>query len=329
MRIHAMRLLGPERPDEAVRRPVAEVGFGRRAFLQWVAGAVVLGAHAGSPRGSSANAPTPASAPSPVSPSNRPNTSRTAREEAQREMPLANLQEPLRKKVSQIVADPTVYRRMPIEVVPCDPDLYLFLVRYPEVVVNMWQLMGVTKVTVDRKGPYTYDAQDGAGTASRVELIYGTREKHLFLAEGHYEGPLLPRRVTGRCALLLTSAYSLDAEQRDYVSNKLDVFLQVDNVGAELVARTLHPLMGKTVDSNFSETIRFLSQVSHVAESNGPGVQRLVTRLTNVDPVVRDRFAQITTTLSQRTIMRAMAEEQDAPAERLGGLVRDPNQVTK
>lgn len=315
MRINATGLPVRGHQGATARKPAAEGRFGRREFIRWAAGWFAVGTSLRSPWRAAANTP------------NRPSTSRSARDEALREIPLGSLQEPLRSKVHQIVARPTIYRRMPIEVVPCDPDLYVFLVRYPEIVVSMWQLMGVTKVTVHRTGPYAYDAQDGAGTVSQVELVYGTREKHLFLAEGYYDGPLLPRRVTGRCAALLTSAYSLDQDQQDYVSNRLDVFIQVDNVGAELVAKTLHPLMGKTVDSNFSETIRFLSQVSHVAESNGPGVQRLVTRLTNVEPSVRERFSQITTTLNQRAIMRAMTEGKLEPPERLGDLVRE--NVTK
>ena len=134
---------------------------------------------------------------------NRASTSRASREEAIRELPFASLDEPVRTKIRNIVNNPTIYRRMPIEVVPCDPELYVFLVRYPEIVVNMWQLMGVTKVNISRTGPYAYDTLDGAGTVSKVQLVYGTDEKHLFLAEGHYEGPLLPRRVTGRCAAIV------------------------------------------------------------------------------------------------------------------------------
>ena len=311
MRVNAMGLPVREDQGRTSRSQAAEGRFRRREFIRWAAGLLALG--------SSVRSPLPAAATAP----NRPSSTRVARDEAQREVPLSSLQEPLRSKVRQIVAHPTIFRRMPIEVVPCDPDLYVFLVRYPEIVVSMWQLMGVTKVTLHRKGPYAYDARDGAGTVSQVELVYGTREKHLFLAEGYYDGPLLPRRVTGRCAVLLTSAYSLDQNKSDYISNRLDVFLQVDNVGAELVAKTLHPLLGRTVDSNFSETIRFVSQVSHVAESNGPGVQRLVTRLTDVDPSVRERFAQIATTLNQRAIMKAMSEPKPAPTERLGELARE------
>jgi hypothetical protein len=158
-----------------------------------------------------------------------------------------------------------------------------------------------------------------------VQLVYGTDERHLFLAEGHYEGPLLPRRVTGRCALLMQAGYSRDADAVNYVSNRLDAFVQLDNVGAELVAKTLHPLMGKTADTNFAETMKFVGQVCHVAETNGPGVQRLTTRLEKVDPHVRTRFADIANTINQRAIMREMAAAPSAPDDRLGELTGPTN----
>ena len=156
-----------------------------------------------------------------------------------------------------------------------------------------------------------------AGTVSQVELVYGTREQHLFMAEGYYDGPLLPRRVTGRCVLLLTSAFSQDTQQRPFVSNRLDVFVQLDNVGAEIVAKTLHPLMGRTIDRNFAESARFVGQVSHVAETNGPGVQRLVSRLDNVEPSVRTQFAQITSTMNQRAALRNLGSPEEESAQRL------------
>jgi len=215
-------------------------------------------------------------------------------------MPLGSLQKQTRDRIERIVLDPTIYRRLPVSVVACDPQLYLFLIRYPEVVVNMWQLMGVTKANIKRTGAYEYDAADGAGTVSRVELVYGTRDQHLFLAEGYYDGPLLPRRVTGRCVLLLTSAYLKNEKQQTLVSTRLDMFLQFDKMGTEIVARTLHPLMGRTIDTNFAESAKFISQISHVSVSNGPGMQRLVARLDKIEPQVRIRFAQITTSINQR-----------------------------
>jgi hypothetical protein len=224
---------------------------------------------------------------------------------AVRAIPIDALQEPIRSRVKSIVLKPSIYRRMPVQVIPCDPELYVFLVRYPEVVVNMWQLMGVTKVQVKRTGKYALDATDGMGTSSRVELVYGTRDKHVLLAEGYYDGPLVRRRVNGRCVLLLSSVYSKDGNQRNYVSHHLDVFVQLDNVGLELIAKTLHPILGRTADSNFAESSGFIGQVSRVAEKNGPGVQRLASRLNNIDPAVREQFARLAAAVSHKAALRS------------------------
>ncbi|MBM4091073.1 MAG: hypothetical protein FJ276_16870 [Planctomycetes bacterium] len=278
--------------------------IGRRSFLGWATGVLAFGAAARLSLGSNTFSPWI-------------NANKAFRDEAMESIPLASLPEPIRSRVHGVITNPTVFRRLPVQVIPCDPDLYLFLIRYPEVVVNMWQLMGVTKVTVKRVGDYLFDAVDGAGTSGRVELVYGTREQHLFLADGCYDGPLVPRRVTGRVVLLLTSGYSLDPEKKPHVSNQLDVFVQLDNVGAEIVAKTLHPLMGKTADSNFVESTRFLSQVSQVVETNGPGIQRLAGRLLNVEPTVRNRFAQIAATINQRAIMHSVIAPENGSAASL------------
>lgn len=293
-----------ERPGAFRRVVESNVRIGRRGFLGWATGVLAFGAAARLSMGSNTFSPWV-------------NTNKAFRDEAMESIPLASLPEPIRSRVHGIITNPTVFRRLPVQVISCDPDLYLFLIRYPEVVVNMWQLMGVTKVSVKRVGDYLFDAVDGAGTSGRVELVYGTREQHLFMTEGCYDGPLVPRRVTGRVVLLLTSGYSLDPEKKPHVSNQLDVFIQLDNVGAEIVAKTLHPLMGKTADSNFVESTRFLSQVSQVVETNGPGMQRLAGRLLNVEPAVRNRFAQIAATINQRAIMQSVIAPENGSAASL------------
>lgn len=297
MGINVYSFLGRDRSGKVPAIPSVDSNCTRRSVLKW-SGATLLGVLAG-----------PAMSQGAVDSRTRPSTSRASRHEAAAAIPFAQLAEPLRSKIQSVVQNPTVYRRLPVQVIACHPDLYIFLVRYPEVIVNMWHLMGVTKVEIDRTGQYEYRAKDGAGTVSDVQLVYGTREKNVFLAEGYYDGPLTPGRVTGRCVLLLSSAYSKDAKKQDYVSNRLDVFVQLDNTGVEVLAKTLHPFLGRTADSNFRESTRFLGQVSQVCESNGPGVQQLCARLTAVDPAVRDRFAQLATRVNEEAAMRQMAHE--------------------
>ena len=225
------------------------------------------------------------------------------KEEALRAIPLDRLSDPVRAKVSNVVSRPTIYRHLPTQIVECDPDLHIFLLRYPEVVVNIWQLMGVTKVKVNRTGPLTFDAIDGAGTVCRAELVYGTPNVHVYYADGYYDGPLLQKPVTGDCVLLLRSSYG-NQGGRTVVTNTLDVFARLDHLGVEILVKTFYPAVGKAVDFNFAESIRFVGQVSQAAEANGPGMQRVAANLQNVQPAVRESFSQHVNLAYQRAVLR-------------------------
>ena len=228
---------------------------------------------------------------------------RQLRDEALRAIPFNEMSESVQAKLQSVVSRATIYRRLPAQTVDCDPDLHVLLVRHPEVVVNIWQLMGVTKVKVNRTGPLTFDATDGAGTVSRAELVYGTRDMQIFYAEGSYDGPLLQKPVTGACVLLLRSAYG-ERDGKPSVSDTLDVFARLDHLGAEIIVKTLYPAVAKSVDYNFSESVKFVGQVSQAAELNGPGMQRLASHLRNVQPEVRDFFAKHVELAYQRAVLR-------------------------
>ena len=107
------------------------------------------------------------------------------------------------------------------------------------------------------------------------------------------EGSLLRNKVNGRCVMLLRSGYGQAPDQRPLVANRLDLFLQIDNLAADVVARTLSPWVGKVADANFQESCVFASKLSDAAERNSGGVQRLTEKLTKVDPPVRDQFSRL------------------------------------
>ena len=234
-------------------------------------------------------------------------TTRATRESSIRDIPLDQLTPEARERIASVVSRPSMFRRMPVNVVECDPELYRYLIRHPEIVVNIWQLMGITKVSIERQGPYTFDATDGMGTVTRAELVYGTSDTHLIYCEGSYEGPLFPSRLTGRCVLLLKSGYHEKPDNRWQITNRLDVFLQVDHVGVDAITRTLHPLFGKSADVNFVESTKFLERICRTSEENGPGMQRLAKRLDKVEPDVRSRFSDLTSEVHQSAQQRLAA----------------------
>jgi hypothetical protein len=235
-------------------------------------------------------------------------TSARAREEAIGSLPLSKLTAESRRKLMAVCENPSLFRRLPQKTVDCDPELHRFLVRNPEVVVNIWQLMGFSNYTAERTGPYIWKGDDGTGTTGDVELVYGTDDLHVMYGDGFYEGSLLRKKITGRCVLILHSGYGQDAARRWLVGNRLDLFLQLDNVGADIMARTLAPWVGKVADTNFAESCKFAAKVSQTAEQNGPGMQRLADKLTAVQPEVRDEFARVSSAVHQRAAGRDTPE---------------------
>ena len=237
-------------------------------------------------------------------------TSAKARNDAVRLLPLSELTAETRRKLLAVVERPTIFRRMPQKSFDCDPELYLFLIRNPEVVVNIWEIMGISSMIAQRTGPFLWKGDDGTGTACDIELVYGTDELHVLYGDGYYAGPLLKRKITGRCVMILQSGYGQSADRRWQVGNRLDVFLQLDDAGADLVARTISPWVGKVADSNFAESCKFASRLSMTAEQNAAGMQRLAAKLTRVDAEVRDQFARVSAAIEQRAASRTLAAEQ-------------------
>lgn len=231
-------------------------------------------------------------------------TSPLSRDEAIRALPLAELTAETRRKLLAVVERPSIYRRLPQKSIDCDPALYLFLIRNPEVVVNIWQIMGISNMTAERRGPYLWKGNDGAGTICDVELVYGTDDLHVLYSDGFYEGSVLARKLSGRCVLILQSGFAQSADRRWQVGNRMDVFLQIDNLAADVIARTLSPWIGKVADSNFHESCRFASKLAQTAEQNGPGVQRLADKLSKVEPPVREEFSKVASAVHQRAALR-------------------------
>lgn len=233
------------------------------------------------------------------------NSSKAVRQDAIRALPLQQLGR-TGETIRPIVERPTYFRRMPTKVIECDPDMFTFLVRRPEVMVNIWDIMGITKVSAERINQVAFLADDAVGTVCRCELIYATPGLHIYMGDGTYDGSLTPRKVTGKCVCVLRSKVMPETSGTPKIAGTMDVFLKLDNLGADLVARSVAPFVGKTADYNFSETAEFISQVSQICKRSPIAAQNLARQLQKVEPGVRTEFGQIAARIGMRDI-------QDAP----------------
>lgn len=227
--------------------------------------------------------------------------SKSLRKQTVNAIPIQALNAQAREKIVDILKKPSIYRQLPVTSINADPDYFRFLIRYPEVVVNIWQLMGITNMTTERTGPFTVTTDDGAGTVSQLELVYGTDNLHIFYGEGSYEGPILKRKLTGKCVLVLRTESKFDEVGKPVATSQLDVFLKIENATAGLIAKTIQPVVGSTADHNFVESLKFVQRLNETTSKNGPGVQRMGKKL-KIEPAVREGFNEVIELVFQRAI---------------------------
>ncbi|MEM1225773.1 MAG: hypothetical protein AAGJ40_08740 [Planctomycetota bacterium] len=223
------------------------------------------------------------------------------RDSVLRSLPLERLTPEARNRIVGVAGKPTLYRRLPTQVIGCDRDLFLFVTRNPDVLVGLWDLMGITKVQSSRVTPYKINATDGVGTACTVDLVYGDSEQHIFYVEGAYDGKMTPGPIRGKGVFVLRSSYGHAADGTTRISGTLDCFVQLDSLGIDLIARTLSPIIGRSADTNFEQTAHFIAQVHEASVRNPPAMLDIASRLPQVTPPIRSSFAETITTVAQRT----------------------------
>ena len=165
----------------------------------------------------------------------RTNSSRT---EAIAEIPFDRLDVAARQKANSVIENTSVFKRMTPQIIDCDPRYYMFLIRHPEVIVSIWQMMDATDMSITRKGPLQFNAADGEGTKGTLEFLYGDQKVHVLYGQGAYTGSLTKRPIRADCLLVLHSDFTTDQSGRPFVRAQLDMFVDVKNVGIDLIART-------------------------------------------------------------------------------------------
>ena len=203
-------------------------------------------------------------------------------------------------RVRQVVQNPSVFRRVPVQVIDCDPNLYLFLVRHPEVVVNIWQVMGISKVKLVRTGQIPTRGRRGGHDRQRPAVLQQSRHASAVCRRECTKGRCSHSQSRPSACWCLRAGYVQETNGHYYITNRLDTFIHIDHVGLDLIAKTFSPLVTKTVDINFRETAAFVGVVSRTAAGNPQGMQRLAGKLTALEPEVRGELVRLSYDVAQR-----------------------------
>jgi hypothetical protein len=255
-------------------------------------------------------------------------SSRAAHDDAVRSLPWKQMSPASRQTAQSIINSATIYRHLPTRVIDCDPDLFTFLLQHPEIVIDVWRVMGISQVALTKAPDGVYHGTDGAGTVGTVRYLFsnwGANAQNLAVvyADGAYSGAPFPTPLKAQSVMLVRSSDVQETNGRHYVTVRIDSFVRVEQLGVELVAKTVQPWINKTADQNVIETLTFVSNFSRTAEKNPAGMQRLACRLNSVDEPTRNALVSLCFRTAERYAQRDTISRTGAILANSGELVVD------
>lgn len=202
------------------------------------------------------------------------------------DLPLDRMSPASRQVIEHFRKSTTLHRRLPTETVQCERAFVEFVLEKPETLVDVWRVLGISRVSLDPVAPGCWRLSDGYGTTGMVRLVHHDRGPGggllVFHGQGGYSGPLAPQDLTGSCLVVVRHAPAGDDGGGWRV--ELEAFLDVDGLGLEIVTRTLQPLIVRSAAANVHEICLFLTQFATAAARNPAGVARLAARMPQTSP---------------------------------------------
>ena len=177
---------------------------------------------------------------------------REVRSRAVEAIPLDRMGRAERQVAEQALQQTTLYRHLPAASITCDAGLLDFILTKPEALVDVWRVLGISRLALDPTAPGRWRLSDGYGTVGTVQLLHRERSDRgglcVFHGRGAYDGPLAPKQLTGSCLVVVRYvAEPALPGVRPRQTVQVDAFLDVAGVGLELVTRRPtdpHPASG-------------------------------------------------------------------------------------
>ena len=245
---------------------------------------------------------------------------REVRRRAVEAIPLNRMGRAERQVAEQALQQTTLYRHLPAASITCDAGLLDFILTKPEALVDVWRVLGISRLALDPTAPGRWRLSDGYGTVGTVQLLHRERSDRgglcVFHGRGAYDGPLAPKQLTGSC--LVVVRYVAEPAVPGVCPRQtvqVDAFLDVDGVGLELVARTLQPLIVRSAATNAHEISLFVSQFAAAAARNPEAVSRLADRMTRTLPQDRSTLVALASGRRMGTPPASVRQTDDVQAE--------------
>jgi len=221
-----------------------------------------------------------------------------------KKIPWNELSPAAQAKIKRVTSSAPLFRRLPQQTVYADPEIYHFLLRHPDVVIGFWEQWGATQLSLREVKENHFVLKETTGTVATVEVLYRTNDLCIVYAKGEYRGPLIAKPYQGEVILVLQTQFVRDNTNEPMIVCDLDSFVQINNVGADVLAKLFYTSIAKVADSNLEVTVSFISQVSKAASHNTAALKNSAEELSTIRQDVCVGFCDVVDRVAMRFARR-------------------------
>lgn len=209
------------------------------------------------------------------------------------ELPLNKLSQQNQVRVQSLLDEVGYFRRLPTTVFAVEPDVYAFFIRYPDVAVSIWRVMGISEMKMWQTGPNEYEGDSGDGSTGTIDILYRSAELNLLMCEGQYQSPILKKPIKARSLILLKSTFSKEADGAIFVTHRADMYVTFPSQTVETAAKILSPVTGPMADRTFTEMSLFLRMMSLAMTRRPSWVDQVAGQMEGVADVRKNQLRQV------------------------------------
>ena len=226
-----------------------------------------------------------------------------------KKLPWNELSPATQTKIKHVASGSPLFRRFPQQSVYADPEIYTFLLRHPDMVIGFWEHWGATQLSLREVREDCYLLKETTGTSATVEVLYRTQDVCIVYAKGEYRGPLITKAYPGEVILILRTQLTRDSMNEPMIICDLDALVQINSLGADVLAKMFFTSLAKIADSNFEVTVYFVSQVSKAASHNAAALKGSAEEILSIRQEIFSDFCDVV----DRVAMRFARRNQPTP----------------
>ncbi|MFP6763539.1 MAG: hypothetical protein VB858_07975, partial [Planctomycetaceae bacterium] len=249
-------------------------------------------------------------------------SSRRAQQDARNRIPFDQLSGNQITRVNAVLAQTSMFRRLPQIDFDAEPEVYSWFTRNPEVAVGIWRVLKISEFALTPTDSNVWMGQAQDGSRGRIEVLNRTDTSQLLLCQGEYKTPLLPRPIQAVALMHLQTQFTRNDSGQGHLTHGLDLFVAFPSQAVETVARVISPVSHMIADRNFRELSLFVRFMS-VAMQRQPGwVEQVSTRLNGITPAQKDEMLNMSArifianrkrTLHSKGVKQATLDEITSP----------------